>query len=121
MKKSILMIAAVAISLVLTGCGTSFFTASNNNIAHTQIQISQSNFRVVGDAFGQSHSTYVLGIGGLSRRAVRDNAVADMYRNANLSGTQVIININVKSHVSTILGIYTRITFTATGEIIEYI
>ena len=82
--------------------------------------LSQKNFKVVGHAEGVATITQVLGIGGCSQKEVRSNAVGELFKNANLTGAQTIININVKQAVSGVPPFYYRTTYSATGTIIEF-
>ena len=67
-----------------------------------------------------SHATYVLGIiGGVSRRAIKENAVADMYRNAMLTGSQAVANITETAKVRSYI-LWTRVEYIATGTIVEF-
>ena len=121
MKKSLLAAAAATVATILTGCGTMLFNTNNSNETQTKIELSKGNFKVIGNVQGFASASYVFGIGGLSKQATRNNAVADMFKKAHLQNTQTITNIYVKSHISTILGIYTRISFSASGQIIEFV
>ena len=44
---------------------------------------------------------YFLGLGGISRKSLRNNAVAELTKKANLTGSQALVNITVKSAVKT--------------------
>ena len=80
----------------------------------------KANFTVIGTANGSAKASYVFGIGGLSRKSLKGNAIADMYKNANLTGSQAIINVTFKQRASKIL-VYSKIEYTASGTIIEFI
>lgn len=56
----------------------------------------------------------------MSDRAVSENAVEQMIRSAKLKDSQAITNVYVKTHVATVLGLITKITYTATGIVIEF-
>ena len=118
--KKLLLVAIVACVFVLSGCSTHFYSSSNASVAKTEVVLSQKNFKVVGQAEGVATITQVFGIGGCSQKAVRENAVGEMFKNANLNGSQTIININVKQAISGVPPIYYRTTTTATGTIIEF-
>lgn len=94
MKKLFIGVVAMATTL-LVGCGQSFYPTDNHNLVATNVHISEANFRVVGLVEGQAKATYILGIGGLSGKALRSNAYADMVRNANLKGSQMIVNATI--------------------------
>lgn len=82
--------------------------------------LSQKNFKVIGQVEGVSTITQVFGIGGCSQKEVRSNAVAEMFKNANLKGSQTIVNINVKHALSGCPPFYWRTTYSATGTIVEF-
>lgn len=48
-----------------------------------------------------------------------ETAISDMYKNANLTGSQVIINTNV-SHKNKMILIYNQVKAVATGTVIEF-
>ena len=118
--KKLLLVAVVAIAMLFTGCSAHLYSSSNSSVARTDVVLSQKNFKVVGQAEGVATITQVLGIGGCSQKAVRENAVGEMFKNANLKGSQTIININVKQAISGVPPFYYRTTTTATGTIIEF-
>lgn len=92
---------------------------SNYNVAQTTLHLSRENFRVVGNVEGSAHATYVFGIGGVSRRAVRENAIADMYRNAHLTGAQAVTNVTTTVKTRFYL-FWWEHDFIASGQIIEF-
>jgi len=113
-----LVIAAVLMS-GLTSCGVTGHMISNYNVAQTQLVLSKDNFRVIGDVEGRAGATYVFGIGGLSKKAVRENAIADMYRNARLTGAQAVNNITTTVKVRS-YPFVVKYEFIASGQIIEF-
>lgn len=118
--KKILTFALVLGALLLTSCSAHFYASSNASVAKTEVVLSQNNFKVIGQAEGVATITQVLGIGGCSQKEVRANAVGEMFKNANLTGSQTIININVKQAMSGVPPFYYRTTYSATGTIIEF-
>ena len=46
--------------------------------------------------------------------------MSEMYKNANIKGSQAIINANVQYKASTVLGVYSKVTAIANGTIIEF-
>ena len=81
--------------------------------------LDKANFTVIGTVSGSAKASYILGIGGLSQKSLKGNAVTEMYENANLTGSQAIINVVFKQRVSNVL-IYSEIEYTASGTIIEF-
>ena len=118
--KKIFLLAVVACACLLTSCSTHFYSSSNASVSKTEVVLSQNNFKVVGQAEGVATITQVLGIGGCSQKEVRANAVAEMFKNANLTGAQTITNINVKQAISGVPPFYYRTTYSATGTIVEF-
>ncbi len=43
-----------------------------------------------------------------------------MFESAYLTGAQTIVDIYVKKHVSSVLGIYRKVSYSATGVVIEF-
>ena len=118
--KKLLVLALVLGSLMLTGCAAHLMTVSNNNLNQTETVLTQKNFKVVGQAEGKAVATYICGIGGLSKKAIRANAVAELYKAANLKGSQTVINITVKQTAGGVVPFWVKHTYIATGTIIEF-
>ena len=119
MKKLLLMLVA-AMGLLVSSCGVHQEATSNFNQLQTQVVLDQANYDVVGTAAGECTQVYILGIGGLSKKSMSESAMSEMYKNANIKGSQAIINANVQYKASTILGIYSKVTAIANGTIIEF-
>ena len=119
MKYFKLFAIAALVAFSLSSCGSTRHMVSNYNVAQTQLVLSGDNFRVIGNVEGRAHATYVFGIGGLSKAAVEENAIADMYRNADLSGAQAVTNVTttVKTRVFPFVVCYEYI---ASGQVIEF-
>lgn len=117
--KKLLLISAATLALLCSSCGLSRSATSNANLTQTEVQLTKKNFRVVGTVSGESTQNYWFGIGGMSQKSMDETAISDMYKNANLTGSQVIINTNV-SHKSKMIFIYNQVKAIATGTIIEF-
>ena len=118
MKKFFAICAVVLGILSVSSCGVSVAVMPALN--ETNIVLSQNNFKVIGDVQGQSQATYVLGIGGLSKKALEANAINDMINAANLKGSQTVTNIRTHVSATDILGIYNKVVITVTGTVIEF-
>jgi len=118
--KNLCRLAIIAIAAMLTGCGVTGFNAANVEETQTQVKIAEGNFRVIKNVEGFSSATYILGIGGLSKEATRENAVADMFEKTHLTGSQTIANIHTKQHIASFLGLYIRVSYYAYGQVIEF-
>ena len=123
MKKINFLIAGIFSLVLLTGCaGLNQAHYVNNDVTQTSVVLSQNNYRIVGETSGTSTSTYILGIGGLSKTALTSNSRADMYANARLKDGQAIINVSTTVSYKVIAGpIYMQRIATTTGYIIEFV
>lgn len=117
--KKFLLICTACVALLFTSCGISRQAASNQNLAQTDVVLSKKNYKIIGTITGESNQNYWFGIGGLSKKSLGDAAIAEMYRNANLTGSQAIINTTVSYNNKMIL-IYTGAKCKAQGTIIEF-
>ena len=121
MKKLFTICAFVAVALSFTGCvGLASTAASNHNLTQTQVVLSESNFKVVGQAYGEATATYICGIGGYSKKALYDNAINEMAKNANLTGSQTLTNTTVHYSVKMITPFFVKSTCSATANIVEF-
>jgi len=118
MKKLLLLCTVVFATLSLGSCGISSMTS--NNLSETKVVLAEKNFKVVGKAYGSASATYIVGIGGLSRKALRNNAIDEMSNNAKLSGAQTLTNITTYTSIKMITPFYVKATCSATANIIEF-
>ena len=119
MKKFFSICAFVAATLSLTGCVGVANTVSNN-LTQTQVVLSDNNFKVVGQAYGEASATYICGIGGMSREALYNNAVSEMTKNANLQGSQTLTNTTMHYSMQMITPFYVKVTCSASDNIIQF-
>jgi hypothetical protein len=110
---------AVAAVLLLAGCGVSQNLTTNANLNQTNVVLSQKNFHVVKNVQAEVTATYVFGIGGMSKKALYNNAVADLTKKANLTGSQALVNVTVKNSAKSVL-FYTQMTCHAEATVIEF-
>lgn len=82
-------------TVLLSSCGMVNNLMTNQNQNQTSVVLSQANYKVVGTASGKVKNCYVLGFGGLSKKSLRENAVGNMMKDANLQGSQAVINVNI--------------------------
>lgn len=121
MKKFLsLVVMFVAATLLFTSCGISQNLTSNTNVNQTNVVLSKKNFHVVKTVSAEVEATYVLGIGGLSKKALRNNAVAELTKKANLTGSQALVNVTVKQSASMFYVFYQKMTCYAEGTVIEF-
>ena len=119
--KKLLIAGVVALSLCCTSCGISRHATSNSNLTQTEVVLAQNNYKVIGMIRGESAQNYVLGMGGLSKKSLNESAMSEMYKNANLTGSQAIINVNCTYKNTMILApIYWQTKAIAVGTVIEF-
>ncbi len=118
MKKS-LIAGLAALAFLCTGCAFSREATSNNNITQTEVVLAKKNFKVIGNVAGESEQNYWFGIGGMSKKSLGQSAMSSMYKNADLKGSQAIINVNI-SYKNKFILIYNQTKALATGTVIEF-
>lgn len=121
MKKivsKIALVAIVCVVFVLSGC--SGYNLSNlADRGQTVVTLSQNNYKVVKRVKAEVSSTRVFGIGGMSSNYLRNSAISKMYDEAQLTGSQTIVDIHVV--VSKANGVfYSKEIMVATGTVIEF-
>ena len=122
MKKFFTICAFVAVAFSFTGCiGFSSLTATNHNLTQTQVVLSENNFQVVGQAYGEATATYICGFCAVSKKALRNNAIHEMTKNANLTGAQTLTNVTVSSSIHMITPLWMEVTYSATANIVQFI
>lgn len=119
--KHILSRVAVAIvaTLLLVSCGVSQNLTNNANLNQTNVVLSQKNFHVVKTVETNVSATYIFGIGGISKKTLQNNAVAELTKKANLTGSQALVNVTVKSSGKFIL-FFSQVTYYAEATVIEF-
>ena len=90
-----------------------------HNLPETKLILQDGNYHIVGQVEGEYSATYILGCGGLSKKALTTNAISEMYKNANLTGNQQIINITTTTSIENGVG-YSKPRAIARGYIIEF-
>lgn len=120
MKKLIFLITIIG-SLLLSSCAASHEATSNQNQNQTSVVLSKNNYRVVGYVKGESKQTYVLGIGGLSKRSLAQSAMSEMYNNADIKDKpRAIINSNIQ-YKNQFYFFWSKSKVIVTGTIIEFV
>lgn len=105
--------------MLCTSCGVSRQATTNTNLTQTEVVLAKKNYMVVGYVSGESAQNYFFGLGGLSKKSMSESAMSEMYKNANLKGSQAIINVNV-SYKNKFILIHGQAKAIATGTIIEF-
>lgn len=119
--KNVIYFSLLCVCLLCSSCNINRSATSNQNQIQTQVVLEKNNYRVIGSVRGESHQTYVLGIGGLSKESLGRDAMQNMFENADLIGKpRAVINVNVCYKNSFYVLVSKRIAI-ATGTLIEYI
>lgn len=120
MKKLLSKVVMAAAAVILfAGCGINQNLTTNANLNQTNVVLSQKNYHVVKTVEAEVSATYILGIGGISKRALENNAVAELTKKAGLTGSQALVNVTVHNSGKMIL-IYGKTTCYAKGTVIEF-
>ena len=110
------------VATLLIGCAGVNMTPYKNDPVETKVVLSEDNYTIVKAVEGEWTATYVFGIGGLKKKALETNAIGEMYKNAQLTGNQQIINITTTQSVETwAFGIYAKYKVVARGYVIEFV
>ena len=118
--KAKIFISAIISAILFTGCA-GVHSLTQTPIANSPtVTLSQNNFHVVKHVEASATTTRILGIGGLSHKAMKQNAVADMMKKANLTGSQAMINITTKVSTIAWTPLYVETTVTAYGTVVEF-
>lgn len=118
--KKFLIGCVACLALLTTSCGISRQPMQNMALSQTEVVLSQKNYKVVKVVSGESTQNYWFGIGGMSKKSLEESAISDMYKNANLTGAQAIINVNV-SHKNKLILIHNQAKALATGIVVEFV
>ena len=119
--KKLFLLAAICLSVLLvSSCGASSDLTFNQNQLQTNVFLSQNNFTVVKTVTGEASSSYVFGIGGRKQAEAKASAMNQMIQNAELTGSQAIVNATISVHEQTVLGIWVKVTAYAVGTVVEF-
>ena len=114
----------MGLSILLSSCGFSREIVRNSNQQQTNVVLSKSNYRVIGEVEGKSSQLYVLGIGGLSDKSLSSTALSEMYHAADkmsFGKSYAVINVNVGIKNCIYLFLAGRKKAIARGTLIEFI
>lgn len=110
----------LCVVVLATGCGIGDSAAFNLNTNQTTVVLQDNNFEVVRNVKAESTATYILGIGGLSKSSLRENVISMLTKEANLKGAQALTNVTVNYHYETYVGVYSKVTCTAEGTVVQF-
>lgn len=115
------MVVAVFAVISLASCTGITYHDLYKSVSASEVKLEKANFNVVGTVQGEASATYIFGIGGMSKKALESNAIAELYDNADLKGSQAVINVSTITKAKTYFGgVYAKITYIAHGVVIEF-
>lgn len=115
MTRLILIIICAA---TLSSCARIFFVNSSF-IPDYSLASKEVQGQVVGKATGTSSTTYILGIGGLNRKTLVQDAYEDLRSKAMLKSNQYLSNITIDGSNTFILGwFFSKTVVTITADIV---
>lgn len=120
MKRVIYLVAIIVCALTFNGCAISSNLAQNQNVIQTNVVLKEANYHVVKHVDSCITSTYVLGMGGMSWSSLGYTATEALVREADLTGSQALVNVSVKYNVENVLFIWMRVSAIAYGTVIEF-
>ena len=118
--KAIKFLFVSLLAVLFASCSGLNMTPYATDPVETKVVLSESNYHIVKEVSGEWSATYVFGIGGLSKKALNNNAISEMYKNAELQGNQQIINITTTQSVESWALIYSKVRAIAHGYVIEF-
>lgn len=115
--KTKLTIFVVSISIFLTSCAAALSGMVTNSAA-----LGQANFTYVKKNIrGTAKATYILGVGGMSREALVQEAKENMLANMPLKANQAIANVIIDYKVSsTFVGFVLTHKCTVSADVVEF-
>lgn len=126
MKKLILSLLSIVLLGSMSSCGFYSHLTGNQNQNQTSVVLKEANYRIVENISSEVSQTYILGIGGLRKQALKENAIDKMLNEAQqknpelMSGSKAVINITTSETIRIITPIYIKRTIMAHGTVIEF-
>lgn len=120
MKTLKISILALVIAIGFSSCGVSHAFVFNHNQNATQVHLASNNFQVVDKVKGSADVSYVLLIGGLSKKQLYANAYAEMVNSADLEGSRALVNVLTEEHVGGVPPFFFKRTITVSANVIEF-
>ena len=107
---------AVLVTLLLASCsaGHSGYMASSANLSSANFSYLKQNVK------GESTATYILGIGGLAKETLVNDAKLNLLAQSPLKNNQALSNLTVNFKSSFYLGIFSTVTCTVTADVVEF-
>jgi hypothetical protein len=120
MKKTLLFSISIMM-LLFTSCASFNPNVTSVNQNETQVILQSNNFKILKKVEGSAAATYIFGIGGLGKKGLVSAAKKDMYDNAGLTGSQIIISEHTEWKTSNLIPyVWGRAVVTTSGYLIEF-
>jgi len=121
MKKISIYSVVILIAVFFSSCGIGTALVTNHNQNATEVHLSGNNFKIIDQVSGSSEVSYIMAIGGMSKRQLYENAYSSMMKKANLlNGSKAIINVMTEEHVSGFAPFFVRRTITVSAQVVEF-
>lgn len=121
MKSLKIAITLLLVAFLFHGCGIHTALMGNLTGNMTNVELSKKNFKVIERISGTSDATYIMGIGGLSHKALIEKARADMLKGTDLTGNaRAVVNVTVEEHLASYLIFYVKRTVTVSAHVVEF-
>tara|TARA_Y100001972_G_scaffold48958_1_gene60190 strand:+ start:408 stop:776 length:369 start_codon:yes stop_codon:yes gene_type:complete len=121
MKNPIVILFMLLSMVGISSCGVGHAYVLNQNQNTTQVELSEPNFKVVGQVSGSSEVEYVLFFGGIKKRNLYQDAYSTMMEEAGLIGkSRAITNITTEEHLGGVPPFYSKRTITVSAHVIEF-
>lgn len=121
MKKIGMYSVLLLLAAFLSSCGIGTALVTNHNQNATEVHLGENNFKVIDQVSGSAEVSYVLAIGGISKRQLYENAYSTMMKKANLlNGSKAIINVMTEQHFSGFAPLFVRRTITVSAQVVEF-
>jgi hypothetical protein len=121
MRKLLMLFVLAAMLVGVSSCSLHGGMAMNVNQNSTNVLLQDNNYKVIQKVVGESQANYVFYFGGIRKRALIEEARANMLENANLVGSsRAVINETFETSVTTFAGVYSYVKVTCSGYVIEF-
>lgn len=115
------IILGLFIPMVLSSCGYNHMQVLNHNQNNTQVELSQDNFKILGQVKGSAQVNYVLIFGGRKKQELYNAAYSEMLEKANIEGeAKVLTNIITEQHVGGYPPFFYTRSLTVKANVVEF-
>ena len=108
------------LELLSNSCDITNRRSINSDNWNTNVSLGDAHYKIIGKVTGHSQSSYILGLGGTSSRALYSSAREDMIERACLKDNQAIIYINTTLSQSGFPPFFWTHEAVASGILIEF-